>query len=98
MELFEQLFTPVNRETKRRVEAERNRINSSVGSLLQIEEDFIGNLFNNKCNSYDEIYKFYLAEFLEHCKYHNERLKLKYYKLNTYYFKNQYQPLEKCKS
>lgn len=97
-ELIEQLITPTNRQVKRAMLNERDRINRSVGTLLQVEEDFIGNLFNNKCNSYEEIYKFYLAEFIEHANFHASRLKLKFYKINPYYFRDTYKPLEQCKA
>ena len=95
--LIEQLYTPNNRQVKREMLRERDKINSSVGTLLQIEDEFIGNIFNNDVNSYKEIYNFYLAQFIDHSNYHAERLKLKYYKINSYYFKNNYQPLELCK-
>lgn len=98
MDLIEQLIVPNNRHVKRDMMRERERINSSVGTLLQIEDEFIGNIFNNESESYGAIYKFYLAQFIDHCQYHSVRLKLKYYKINSYYFKDKFQPLELCKS
>ena len=97
MELIEQIYRPVNRQSNREIKREVEKINKSVGTLLEIEETFIGMLFENEHYSYDELYKFYLAEFIEHCKFHIDRMNLKYFKINTYYFKERYQPLELCK-
>jgi hypothetical protein len=96
MGLIEQIYRPINRQSNREIKREADKINKSVGSLLEIEETFLGMLFENEQYSYNDLYKFYLAEFIEHCNYHINRLDLKYFKINKYYFKEQYQPLELC--
>lgn len=96
MELIEQIYRPINRHSNREIKREAEKINKSVGSLLEIENTFLGMLFENEYYTYDELYKFYLAEFIEHCNFHINRLNLKYFKINSYYFKENYQPLELC--
>ena len=96
-DLIIQLHRPGANASNKEIKREQERINKTVGTLLIIEQQFIGMLFENENYSYDELYKFYLAEFIEHCKFHIEKLKLKYFKINSYYFKETYQPLELCK-
>jgi len=95
--LIEQLYRPHNRQSRKEFEKEQMKINKTVGTLVEIENTFINMLFNNEIYSYKELYLFYLAEFIEHCKFHINNLKLKYFKINSYYFKHAYQPLELCK-
>lgn len=97
VDLITQIYRPGDNASNKEIKREREKINRTVGTLLIIEQQFIGMLFGNDNYSYTELYNFYLTEFIEHSKHHAAKLKLKYFKINSYYFKESYKPLEVCK-
>ena len=80
-------YVQSNRATKRATEAELIKVG---GELVDVESRFLEQLFSENGRSYNEIYQFYLKQYITNVKACKDIYRPKFVHINEYYFEKTY--------
>lgn len=97
-ELIKQKFDFVSRYDRRKSRVEADKL---ITLLTEAENAFIESLFQPDtfdAFEYQNIYTFFLEEFLRRSDWIDNVYKPKYYNINSYYFEEKYKALENLKT
>lgn len=81
-----------SRSEKRKFIKEYDRV---IFFVLDIEREFMHNLFNVDIESYDKLYQYYLKKFIDGLDLISLRNQKRYIEINYYYFEEKYKPINK---
>ena len=91
MKLFNYKFEPKNREQRRKVEKE---IQKALPVFVQLEQDFLQELFDDSSNSYNDTYSKHLEHWNKTIDEWIKLNRLNFIFINRFYLEEQYKPIE----